>query len=133
MLSQAIEVDSSFSKEMLAGLCKDKSVAFATHVAMLLETVKRKYTQLACKVVVAHTCFPQRRLAGARSNADGAGPIRDAHQAFEQMRHVAIGESKVSMPSLVFHDNQSCVQQLRQVRADRLLCQVGDAGQLGGG
>ena len=82
---------------------------------MLFQTVERQHAQLACKMVVAHTSLSQRGFARTRSNSHGTGSVRDAHQALEEMRDVAVSEPKVAMAALAFNRDQARVEQLRQM------------------
>ncbi len=82
-----------------------------------LEAFEREHAEVAREVVVAHARLAQRRLARARAQANGARAVRNAHQVLEELRHVAIGEAEIAMPSLALHHEQLRIRELRQVRA----------------
>src|SRR5438094_1316159 len=82
-------------------------------------------------MVVANARESQRRLARAGAKPDGTGTIGDTHQIFEQFADIAIGETKVAMSSLALDREQSRIDELGKMSADRLFGNARNVGELG--
>lgn len=125
------DVDSGVIEKLFTNLGEDQLASLSAYIATLLKTVECQYAELAGEMVVTHTRFPQRRLAWARADAQCAGPVRDTYQAFEQLRHVAVRQSKVAVATLAFHSDQPRIEHLGKMRTGCLLGQIGHIGELG--
>src|SRR5437773_4506870 len=82
-------------------------------------------------MVVANARESQRRLARAGAKADGTGTIGDTHQIFEQFADIAIGETKVAMSCLALDREQSGIDEVGKMPADRLFGNARNVGELG--
>ena len=128
---ERIDVDAELAAEALAVRCQFERCAAGAQPAPSVETVEHQHTEIACEMVVTDPRLAQSGLARARANPHGAGAVRDTHQAFQEIRDVAIGEPEVAVPPLVLDGKQLRVDQLREMRAHRLLGDAGEAGELG--
>ena len=130
---QRFNVDPDPGKESLSAAGELQPIAAGSQQVPLLEAVEDEHTQFAGKVVVAHSGLSKRRLSRTRAKTHRAGSIGHTHEALEKLCDVAIVETKISVPSLVFHGDQSRFEQLGEVSADRLFGHPGDTRELGGG
>ena len=105
------DIDAELIAELVTASRKREAGAAGFQYTLLFERIEREHAKLAGQMVVADARESQRRLAWARAKANRAGSIRDAHQIFEQLADIAVGESKVAMTSLVFDREQSRIDE----------------------
>jgi hypothetical protein len=129
-LLQRLEVDAESGAEAVAGRRELRPAVDRAQQLSLIETLVHQDAEFSGQVVVAHARLAQRRLARARADAHGARPIRDTHQALEQMRDVRVREPEVAMPALALDGDQPRSDELRKVTADRLLGDTRDVDEL---
>ena len=130
---QRFDVNTDPGKESLPIAGELQSVAAGSQKTPLLEAIEDEHAQFAGKMVVAHAGLSERRLARTRAKTHRAGSIGYSHETFEKLRDVLIVEAEIPMPSLTFHGDQSRVEQLGEVSADRLFGHPGQTRELGGG
>ena len=133
LAGERLRVDGEPREPALARSGEPEAVGAIDQRARPQEALVNAHADFSREVVVAHPRLAQGGLARTRPRPDGAGAKRDAHQRFEQMRDVAIGEPEVPMPPLALDGDQARVDELREMRADGLLGDARHAGKLGGG
>src|SRR5688572_250319 len=126
-------IDAEPGTEALPRRCELQAALAVAHEASLLEALEHEDTQFAREVVVADARLAQRRLARARLEPHGAGAIRHAHDALQQLGNVVVGEAEVAVSPLALDRDEAAVHELGQVRARGLLGDVGHLGELGRG
>ena len=81
-------------------------VAVGLDPAPLLEAFVDEHAKFARQMVVADARLAQRRLARTGTHANRAGTIGDAHEAFQQMRDVAVRQPEIAVATLALHGEQ---------------------------
>ncbi len=131
MACECVDIDPEVLAETSAGRREFERLVLSPQQATLREAVVHQNAEFTRKMVVANARLAQRRLTRARAHAHGADAICDTHQAFEQLCDVGLRKAEVAVPPLVLHGQQLRVEQLGEVRADRLLRHAGDLRELG--
>ena len=67
-------------------------------------------------MVVTNARLAQCRFTRTRRQSHGASAKRDAHERFEEPRHIAIRKPEVSVTALLHHADQAGINQFGQVR-----------------
>src|SRR5271170_2350219 len=120
-LRQNFGIDPDILPESLALLGEFYLAAGEAQQPPPLQAVKYEYAELASKMVVAHARLAQCGLSRTQANAHRSGAVSDTHDALQKQCHVAVGKSKVPVSPLAFDRNKAGVEELSQVRTDRLL------------
>src|SRR5258706_13615756 len=102
LLRQRREVDADLAAILPALRGELEPGVGRAHELPLLEAIEREHAEIAREVVVADARLAQRRLARARAHAHPAHPIRDAHQALEEIPHAARRRAEIAMAPLAF-------------------------------
>ena len=133
LAGETVDVDADVLKQLLPDRCQFQACRAELQCTYLQQVFVNKHTQFAGEMIVTNTRFSQCRFARAGSNPYRAGPECNAHQGFQQFRHIVVGQAKVTMPSLRLDFNQARVEQLGKMAADGLLGYTCHFGKLGGG
>src|SRR5262245_6885264 len=128
-MRKGLDVDPESRTELPPLRGEVEPLATRSQEAPLFEAVENAHAQFTREMVVADACLPERGLAGTRAKPYRAGAVRHLHEAFEKPGHIAIGESKVTMPPLALYGQQARIEQLGEMGADRLLCYAREFGE----
>jgi len=127
---KGVGIDAKVQEQAPARGRERQSIGAREQRALFQQAFVDAHADLAGKVVVANSGLSQSRFTRTRASPNRAGPESDAHQRFEKMRDILIGEPEIPMPSLTLDAHQSRVDQLGEMGADRLLRHARDIGEL---
>ena len=130
-VSERRDLDAEVFAKFAAVSCELEAVAARFQYTLLFERIERKNAKLAGQMVVANAGESERGLAWTGAKANRAGSVGDPHQILQQLADIAIGEAKVAMTALIFDGEQTCIDELRKVSADRLFGDARDLRELG--
>lgn len=133
LLRQRLRIDRELAKQAPALGTELEPCAAADQRAPLDQSLVDAHPYFAGEMIVADPGLSQGRLARTRASAHRAGPEGYSHQRFEKLRDIAVREAEIPVPSLPLDGHEFRIEQLREMRADRLLGDARHHGELGGG
>lgn len=78
-----------------------KIIAVADQMSLGHQAVEHPCAHVACQMVVTPPRLTKRRIPRPGAFSQVPGPSRQAHQRFQHMGHVVIGERKIFVPPLL--------------------------------
>lgn len=116
---QPVQLDATATEKTLPAIRDAQRTSVANDETFRLQAIEHPDAVFSSEVIVANAGPSKRQVFRAGSDGNLSGPCGEAHQPFENARHVRSRKAEIAMPALLIGREEACCFELAKVATRR--------------